>query len=460
MVCGDIDVENNCNGLAELAGFSYLAIRNLMRARSPTMELLDQWTTQENVTNATVGELWNFLFVMERFDVLTDCKSNILNDCRIYEEQMEIEREAHRREIENRDQDPTVSNSDMSHDENMIVSIQDVYNNDTGVSAEHYSRGDASTQAMFDAFVCYTQSPEDLMFVKRMITELEEKQGLKLFVPGRDDLPGGAMHVITAYLIEVRCKRVVIVLSEAFLHSAICDFQVKFATALAPGARSKKLIPVIRERSIRIPRILRFLSNCDFTREDMEAWAWERLAMAIKAPFVLLQNPESTDSKCALQDIRFPSATSVSGQSSHPPSRQSSCPTPTHPSAQQSSSPAPACPPQRTTSSPTLAQRQTISPQTQASHAFNSTQSGAPGRRSSPHASRDYRSIQTEPPVTGDGVSQLSLQPVSFASRGRGVPKESTYPQPQPIDSPDDASFQSLGFESDSTDITSTVHYV
>ena len=77
VVIGDLDVVNNYNGLAELIGFSYLDIRNIGLQKSPSIELLEQWTVKEQCENATIGNLWSFLYQMERFDVLKDCRRNI-----------------------------------------------------------------------------------------------------------------------------------------------------------------------------------------------------------------------------------------------------------------------------------------------------------------------------------------------------------------------------------------------
>ena len=61
------------------------------------------------------------------------------------------------------------------------------------------------TPQYFDAFICYSPQGEDLTFVKEMITKLENPpHNLKLFVPWRDDLPGGSRYVIDARLIEMR----------------------------------------------------------------------------------------------------------------------------------------------------------------------------------------------------------------------------------------------------------------
>lgn len=291
---GEIDIVNNYGGLAELANFSYHEIMNIGRQRSPTEELLEQWGNRDH-RDATIGNLWQYLYMMERFDVLKDCRRTILNDCRIYEENIEMERDA---ALYNLEQDPTVSNSEMKVDETRFATVHDVIE---------------GHKTYYDAFVCYTsEDEEDRKFVRDIIKQLEVKRGLKLFVPGRDDLPGAAQHAINAYLIEVRCQRVLILISSAFLQSAVCDFQVKFAHALAPGARSKKLIPIVREKDTVIPRILRFLAVCDFSKADMSDWVWTRLENAIKAPmgpstYFVEEDTRNPFERSSLKDIMFPS---------------------------------------------------------------------------------------------------------------------------------------------------------
>ncbi|XP_045208644.2 myeloid differentiation primary response protein MyD88-like [Mercenaria mercenaria] len=286
------EVLNNYTGLAELAGFNYQDIMNMERQRSPTTELLDLWTGQ----NGTVGKLWMYLYMMDRYDVLSDCRRPIVLDCCKYEEQQQLKADA---EWYNIEQDPTVTTSEMRVNEEKYATKQDVESGKT---------------TFYDAFICYTAEDEnDRQFLYKMINELEVERGLKLFVPGRDDLPGSAEYTITAYLIEKRCTRVVILVSRKFLQSAACDFQVKFAFALAPGARSKKLIPVIREKNTPLPRILRFLAVCDFTKSDMVEWVWDRLFTAIIAPVGPTTYFEEEDpsnpfdmSDESLKDIKFP----------------------------------------------------------------------------------------------------------------------------------------------------------
>ncbi|KAK3612191.1 hypothetical protein CHS0354_016578 [Potamilus streckersoni] len=258
------DIVNNYNGLAELIGFGHLEILNFMRNKRPTIELLHAWTTKD--PNATLGKLWDYLHQMERLDVLTDCHRAVVRDAETYFERPEFDQYNFPIQV------PEVSNSQVDKE----MEIDDL----EGAVMDDIRFG---TKTDFDAFVSYNEEPKDLEFVRKMIQVLEDKHNLKLFIPGRDDIPGAAKYVVTAEMIEKRCRRVVIVISKSFGKSVMCDFQVKFAHALSPGARSKRLIPVLIEKSP-IPRILKFLSVCDFTKKDTEDWVWERLSLAVKAP--------------------------------------------------------------------------------------------------------------------------------------------------------------------------------
>ncbi|XP_053121366.1 myeloid differentiation primary response protein MyD88 isoform X2 [Hemicordylus capensis] len=137
---------------------------------------------------------------------------------------------------------------------------------------------------MFDAFICYCQ--EDFHFVQEMIQELEQTEyKLKLCVFERDVLPGSCVWTITSELIEKRCKKMVVVVSDDYLNSDECDFQTKFALSLSPGARMKRLIPVkCRPMKKEFPSILRFITLCDYTNSSTKKWFWVRLAKSLLHP--------------------------------------------------------------------------------------------------------------------------------------------------------------------------------
>uniref|UniRef100_A0A667GLP5 Myeloid differentiation primary response protein MyD88 n=1 Tax=Lynx canadensis TaxID=61383 RepID=A0A667GLP5_LYNCA len=136
----------------------------------------------------------------------------------------------------------------------------------------------------FDAFICYC--PSDIQFVQEMIRQLEQTDyRLKLCVSDRDVLPGTCVWSIASELIEKRCRRMVVVVSDDYLQSKECDFQTKFALSLSPGAHQKRLIPIkYKAMKKEFPSILRFITVCDYTNPCTKSWFWTRLAKALSLP--------------------------------------------------------------------------------------------------------------------------------------------------------------------------------
>ncbi|XP_066498508.1 myeloid differentiation primary response protein MyD88 [Hoplias malabaricus] len=225
--------------LAEEMDFTYLEIKNFEKRESPTQALLDEWQTKPA---ATVGNLLSLLEKIERKDIILDLRGLIDENCKNY--------------LEKPLQVPVVD-------------------------SRHLEPGFTVDDETFDAFICYCQS--DFQFVHEMIKQLEQTQyNLRLCVFDRDVLPGTCVWTITSELIEKRCKRMVVVISDDYLDSDACDFQTKFALSLCPGARTKRLIPVVYKPMKRpFPSILRFLTICDYTRPCTQTWFWNRLARAL-----------------------------------------------------------------------------------------------------------------------------------------------------------------------------------
>ncbi|XP_061095880.1 myeloid differentiation primary response protein MyD88 [Conger conger] len=236
--------------LAEMMGFSYLEIRNYETYDSPTARILEDW--QSRCPNATVGKLMSMLEEAERKDVLTDLAPLIENNCIEFLKKRKETSPVQVPEVDSLTQE---NNDPMGH-----------------------------MPETFDAFICYCQS--DIDFVHEMIRQLEQTEyKLKLCVFDRDVLPGTCVWTVTSELIETRCKRMVVVISDDYLDSDECDFQTKFALSLCPGAQKKRLIPVVYKRMQRpFPSILRFLTVCDYTRPSTQSWFWGRLAKALSLP--------------------------------------------------------------------------------------------------------------------------------------------------------------------------------
>ncbi|CAL8324813.1 unnamed protein product [Boreogadus saida] len=233
--------------VAESMDFEYLEIKNFETSKNPTLMILEVWEARS--TNATVGKLLDILEASERRDIVEELRPLIDVDVKKY--------------LERQSEPP--------------VQVPEVDSCVTRAEDRHITMGDE----MFDAFICYCQS--DFQFVHEMIEQLEKTDyNLKLCVFDRDVLPGSCVWSITAELIEKRCKRMVVVISDEYLRSDACDFQTKFALSLCPGARSKRLIPVVyKTMSEPFPSILRFLTVCDYTRPCTQGWFWSRLAKAL-----------------------------------------------------------------------------------------------------------------------------------------------------------------------------------
>ena len=74
VIDNDIQRLTDWRGLAEIVGFTNLEIRNLERAKSPTIDLLSQW---EGFGSPTVADFWFKMLQLNRRDVLLECKGMI-----------------------------------------------------------------------------------------------------------------------------------------------------------------------------------------------------------------------------------------------------------------------------------------------------------------------------------------------------------------------------------------------
>ncbi|XP_077364416.1 myeloid differentiation primary response protein MyD88 isoform X2 [Festucalex cinctus] len=246
--------------VAEAMGFSYLEITNYQTVPNPTERVLNDW--QACSTEASVGNLLSILEKVERKDVVEDLRPLMEEDVKKYHESLK------KRAIRPL-QVPEVDSCIPRTPERSGLTLED----DPDGSPE-----------LFDAFICYCKS--DITFVHEMIRELEQTDyRLKLCVFDRNVLPGSCVWTITSELIERRCKRMVVVISDEYIESDACDFQTKFALSLSPGARNKRLIPVVyKSMTKQFPRILSFLTACDYTNPYTKTWFWERLAKALSLP--------------------------------------------------------------------------------------------------------------------------------------------------------------------------------
>lgn len=246
--------------LAEEMGFEYLEIRELETRPDPTRSLLDAWQARPG---ATVGGLLKMLALLGREDILQELRSQIEENCLQYLRQRKQESE---------------KPLQVARVESSVPQTKEL----EGITTLDDPLG--LTPERFDAFICYC--PSDIEFVQEMIRQLEQTDyRLKLCVSDRDVLPGTCVWSIASELIEKRCRRMVVVVSDDYLQSKECDFQTKFALSLSPGVQQKRLIP-IKYKAMKkdFPSILRFITICDYTNPCTKSWFWTRLAKALSLP--------------------------------------------------------------------------------------------------------------------------------------------------------------------------------
>lgn len=211
-----------------------------------------------------MGRLLELLAKLGREDVLMELGPSIEEDCQKYI--LKQQQEASEKPLQ-------VDSIDSS-----IPRINDM----AGITIRDDPLG--QKPECFDAFICYC--PSDIEFVHEMIRQLEQTNyRLKLCVSDRDVLPGTCVWSIASELIEKRCRRMVVVVSDEYLQSKECDFQTKFALSLSPGAHQKRLIPIkYKPMKKEFPSILRFITVCDYTNPCTQNWFWTRLAKALSMP--------------------------------------------------------------------------------------------------------------------------------------------------------------------------------
>lgn len=104
-----------------------------------------------------------------------------------------------------------------------------------------------NSRIKYDAFLSYSAHDEDADFAAMLSDELEIKHSYKLCIHERDFLPGMG---IADNIVECigASKRIILILSQHFLSSPWCQYEVQIAlTELHQKRKSKLLIPILLE---------------------------------------------------------------------------------------------------------------------------------------------------------------------------------------------------------------------
>jgi len=280
-------VPQDWSGLAELMGVEFQITENLKQDQDPTAALIKLYSTRRN---STLIRLMKFLDELERSDLIADPSFTkaIGRDVKSYcDRQHEEENEQRPVQVQTVDTTvPTVVRT---------ISQDDLSDDDC---EEHISMHNGQIYTgKYDAFIAYADG--DKPFVDSMISGLQSDPHNFIICTEEDLLIGVSKYTAVSRLLFKRCRRVILVVSQHFPHSEMCDFVVKFVHALSPGARNRKMLPVVIGQIPDLPGdlpLLLHLSMHTYKRyESGDQWFWERLACSMRKPTMSTSSEDTAD---------------------------------------------------------------------------------------------------------------------------------------------------------------------
>ncbi|XP_053673429.1 myeloid differentiation primary response protein MyD88 [Anopheles nili] len=225
---------------------------------SPTRCLLELWQneSQHCKRGANLAELQTVLGCIDRWDILDDTSKMFDQDA-----EQHLAREQKRLTMKTAQE--STSKDRIGVEDSGIITKDD--------TPDH--------KQQYDAFILYADA--DIEFATKMVDRLEAR-GMKLCLKDRDILGGSNFeHEVISRLISERCRRVVVIISKAFLESPLNDFTVTFAQALQIEKKERKVIPCVYDRC-ELPPHLRYTCRLDYQRSQNLYNFWDKLAVSIR----------------------------------------------------------------------------------------------------------------------------------------------------------------------------------
>lgn len=147
--------------------------------------------------------------------------------------------------------------------------------------SEGSAQPDNNEKADYDFYLAVAEKDLET-FGLPFATMVERRMGMRPCLTLRDIVPGTALYETMAKTLETRCNgKVVFVLSKFFNESDECQFLVHFAKTLDPYARQQKLIPLVIDKGVQLPRVLEGLVCINYNAALRENWLGKRLWDAV-----------------------------------------------------------------------------------------------------------------------------------------------------------------------------------
>ncbi|XP_022902440.2 myeloid differentiation primary response protein MyD88-A [Onthophagus taurus] len=203
------NLQRDWYGLADLLGYSSEEISLFRISSDPTNNILQKW---ESCEDSIIAKLLCCLQKMDRFDIIADIFDIIISDIALYEN----------------------SNKAGSNniDTSLFITIKDY---------EYHRRG--LQPIIYHASILY--APEDVDFAYEIVSHLENKFKMNIFVPERDLIVGIMEKNATMRIIASRCQKLLTILSPAFIESSVNKYFLSFAQSLGVDNSMRKIIPIV-----------------------------------------------------------------------------------------------------------------------------------------------------------------------------------------------------------------------
>uniref|UniRef100_A0A2M4AMH2 Putative tir domain protein n=1 Tax=Anopheles triannulatus TaxID=58253 RepID=A0A2M4AMH2_9DIPT len=234
---------------------------------SPTKCMLELWAHESANCKrpANLAQLQEVLGCIDRWDVVDDTSKSFEEDAMKFLLKKQSSTRVEMKQTADDLEDMDIITRDDTHDHK-----------------QHY-----------DAFILYAD--QDIEFASKMVAKLE-KRGMRLCLRDRDILAGGnCEHAVLIRLITERCRRLVVLISQAFLESPMYTFTVTFAHALQIEKRQRKVIPCVIEKC-EVPQHLKFTFMLDYLRQRELFNFWDKLTDSVRDP-AKIAKPENVSAE-------------------------------------------------------------------------------------------------------------------------------------------------------------------
>ncbi|XP_053967303.1 myeloid differentiation primary response protein MyD88-like [Anastrepha ludens] len=283
--------ERDWRGVAELA-----EVRSFCSSNNddPMRTVLREWCSHRPLT-ATFARLQQCLGIIDRWDVSDDIYENMVEDAKKYAIKL---RQKSLIASDTTDASSSASTLWSNTASPFIpssngVNCNDINSNERDSSMTILTRDDVILAQkglppqQYDAFVLFADA--DIEQAAEIQTKFEEneKYNFKLCFKNRDLLGGVPFtHVALTQLIEERCRYLLVILTKEFLDSPENQFLMNYTHALQIQNNTRKIIPLIYEDSVIIPRALKIYTHLKYNPVPTTLFDfWARLGDSIRRSY-------------------------------------------------------------------------------------------------------------------------------------------------------------------------------